>query len=146
MKKIIIFDFTRTLYDPVARQLVLGALEVVKTLHERGYTLVLVSHDEGNRETLIGKLGLKKYFADICIVKEKNPAVFSHVLEKNDADTANSFVIGDRIKKEILFGNLCGVKTIWFCNGKFATEIPTNDNEKPTHVIQSLTEVLTIIL
>lgn len=143
--KLIIFDFMRTLFDPETSSLTPDALEVVATLQQRGYILVLISHDEGNRDSLIEELGLTPYFTKIIIVKEKTEAVFAAVVEKHTADITNSFVIGDRIRKEILFGNRCGLKTIWLKCGKFFNEIPLTKDEKPTHTIRTLKEALAII-
>ena len=62
MKKIIIFDFNRTLYDPDQQCLVADARLVLQALRERGFSLCLISRAAPSRKELITELGLDQYF------------------------------------------------------------------------------------
>ena len=78
-----------------------------------------------------------KGFHKLTIVKEeKDLADFKYLqIKYPDADF---FVIGDRVKKEIRFGNVCGFKTIWLKRGKFASELPEVTRKNLGKLLRSL--------
>lgn len=141
MKKGIIFDFNRTLYDPDLDELVPGAKSVLKKLKERGYKLFLVSHGS-YRKSLISELGVENYFDKIVISKEKSLEDFKEVTLNSNLTIKESFVVGDRVKGEIRIGNILGFNTVWLKKGLFAQEVPENLEEFPDFTIADLEEVL----
>jgi FMN phosphatase YigB (HAD superfamily) len=127
--KAIIFDFNRTLYDPDTGTFVEGALQTLEKLKKRNFLLFLIGKGTAARADLINELGLPRFFDEIIVKEEKEIADFRYLKKKYpDADF---YVFGDRVKKEIRFGNECGFKTIWFKNGKFAEDLPETGQEKP---------------
>lgn len=140
--KIIVFDFMRTLYDPESHSLIEGSKEVLETLHVKDYTLSLVTRIEGQREEVIKELGLQPFFSDILFTLDKKEVLHSLVQKYPEKQM---FVIGDRVQEEIAYGNELGVTTIWFKAGKFSTDEPRTEVEKPTYIISSLTEVLELV-
>ncbi|MBU1037246.1 HAD hydrolase-like protein [Patescibacteria group bacterium] len=146
MKKIIIFDFNRTIYDPESRDLIVDARLVLRTLLKRGFDLYLISRAENSRKKLIDELGVIQYFTKIIIVKEKNKRIFQKIIAEKNVDLQSSFIIGDRIKKEIIIGNILGLQTIWLQDGKFSNELPSTKNEQPKYVVKKLKDVLNIAL
>src|SRR3989344_4974661 len=141
MKKIIIFDFNRTIYDPDNNCLISGAKFVLRTLLRRGFSLYLISRAEKSRKQLIKNLGIGKYFSRIIIAKEKSRRDFERITAPMAVCRSSSFVVGDRVRKEICIGNLLGLQTIWLKSGKFADEKPREKNEKPAHIVSFLREI-----
>ncbi len=144
MRKIIVFDFNRTIYDPERRQLLPDVNHVLKTAKERGYELHLISTANPSRAELIKSLGIAEYFMMVTITENKAKE-FSLLAADNDIDKAASFVVGDRVRGEISYGNQAGLQTIWLRAGKFAEELPVLSHEKPRYVVEKLIEVLNIL-
>lgn len=145
MKKIIIFDFNRTIYNPELFRLMPKAKFVLRTLLRRGFRLYLVSCGGQSRKQTIEELKIKKYFYRIIISPRKNKKIFKQIIEESFANRRLSFVVGDRVKKEIRFGNKLNLKTIWLRKGEFASELARKNIERPTYIINSLADVLKII-
>lgn len=139
--KNIIFDFNRTLYNPDTKALFPETIPLLQSLIEKGYRLHLVSRfvKEGRYE-VITETNIHHYFKNILLVQQKNTEVFS-LLSKD----YESVVIGDVLWEEIEIGNTLGLTTVWFCNGKFSTDTPQNDNQKPDHTIYELSELKNIL-
>lgn len=121
------------------------ALFVLQELHARGYKLYLVSRKENNRAELVKQLGIDKYFSDVTFLPEKTQEALKDFTEKNAISPNESFVVGDRTCEEIAIGNLLGIRTIWFQNGKFANELPQSKKEDPTFRVTNLKEILNIV-
>jgi len=141
--KVVIFDFNRTIFDPEKKKLVWGAKKVLKTLKNQNFLLFLVSRGGRRRKKLIKESKIFSMFDKVFVVQNKKQ-IFQELSRK--IDFSKVFVIGDRIKKEIFFGNILGAKTIWLRQGKFAKELPKRKDEKPKFIAKSLKEVLKIIL
>ncbi len=137
--KAVIFDFNRTLYDPEQGSFIQGAVASLEKLKRDGCLLFLVGKGTNERANLINELGLHRYFDKIIVKKEKEVDDFKYLKKKYpDADF---YVFGDRVRKEIKFGNACGFKTIWFKSGKFADEVAETNDEKPWKTIESYDEL-----
>lgn len=141
--KILVFDFYRTLYDPEKEGLEKSSKKVLKAFLKNGFELCLVSQGKERRE-LIENLNLEKCFSKILLSSEKSLEDFKKLVT-SEVKKKESFVVGDRVKKEIKFGNLLGLKTVWLKKGKFANELPSDPTEEPDFVIEELEEVLRII-
>jgi len=137
--KAVIFDFNRTLYDPDSKSLVKGAIASLHQLKKANYLLFLIGKGTSERADLINELGLSPYFEEIIVKEEKDLEDFQYL--KNKYPQAVFYVFGDRVRKEITFGNACGFKTIWFKNGKFATETPEAAEEIPWKTVESFEEL-----
>jgi len=144
MRKAIIFDFNRTLYDPEKGSFVQGAIGSLETLKKEGFLLFLVGKGTDERASLINELGLHRYFDEIIVKEEKDLADFEYLKKKYSG--VDFYTVGDRVKKEIRFGNECGFKTIWFKNGKFAGELPETKEENPWKTIQDFNELIPVLL
>lgn len=144
-KRIIIFDFNRTLYDPEADVLLPAARRVLAVLRRRGFSLFLVSRASNSREALIDNLGIRHYFEKIIISSRKSLDDFCSLLVGQPVDDINSFVVGDRVREEINFGNRLGLNTIWLQRGQFAQELPQTVDQEPNHTIKNLREILKIV-
>ncbi len=144
-KKIIIFDFNRTLYDPEHRVLMKEAREILRELIGREYQLHLLSTAEPSREALVRELDLEHYFESVTITDAKEKAFAAVLAKLQDFNREGSFVVGDQVKREICYGNRAGIQTVWLRAGKFAKDTPRSKEETPTHVIATLDALLKII-
>ncbi|MBI2581078.1 HAD hydrolase-like protein [Candidatus Woesearchaeota archaeon] len=142
--KAIIFDYNRTLFDPEAGGLFPGVDEILGNLKPR-FKLALVAKGDAERVKQIDQLGLRKYFEVIIIGKEKGEDDYRKCIEQLQVRPAKAYLIGDRIVKEIKFGNAIGAVTVWFRNGKFKDELPKGVNELPAYTIEDLKDLLEIL-
>ena len=153
MKKIIIFDFNRTIYNPEAGTLFPEVGKVMNSLLKKEYQLFLLSHigtsskKAKERKKIIYDLGLEKYFQEnIILTRNKSAEDFEKILAKSGVLAKSSFVVGDRVRKEIAFANTLGCRTIWLKKGRFAVETPRDKKEKPKHTVENLEEILEILV
>ena len=142
MQKVIVFDFCRTLYNPETESLVPHAKFVLTSLRKRGFILCLVTRARARRSNLIHKFGLRKFFRHVVVSPEKREADFERIFYNHELSRPNSFVVGDRVKQEIFYGNRLGLQTIWLRHGKFANELPEDAREEPTYIIGELKQLL----
>ena len=147
MKKIIIFDFIRTLFDPDTNALVSDAQRVLQYAAQAGFTLCLISRREGGaREKRVQSLGITEYFDHLFFCDEKTREQFEEcIVAVGDIDRQRSFVVGDRIREEIVCGNACNFQTIWVRAGKFAEEMPRGREEQPTFCVARLEDTIPIL-
>lgn len=143
-KRLVIFDFYRTLYDPGSKKLESKALEVLRFLKSRNFDLLLISTGGKRRRNKIQKLGLDHLFSKIVVVPYKSPKTFKEAI-KERKNMKKVLVIGDRIKSEIKIGNTLGCTTIWLKKGKFAKQLPKNKKEKPDFIIRELEELFRVL-
>lgn len=137
---IIIFDWKRTLYDPDNKVLTEGALSLLEFINSKNITMVLIGKGGKEMDEEVNRLGVKKYFKQVIFSegsKDQNKFV-SFISE----DPRQTFFIGDRVRSELEIGKKLGVTTIWVKQGKFATELPENNDQKPDYTVQSLSECL----
>ena len=144
MERIVIFDFNRTLFDPEKKGLLTCAKDLLSDLRKKGYGLLLLSHGQADK-ALVDRLGIRGYFEEIILSRAKSKKDFEKAIGNRQIDLKESFVVGDRIKKEVRIGNELGFKTIWLRRGKFDSELPKKANEEPNFVIGELAEVTNII-
>lgn len=143
MIEAIIFDYARTLVDVDKNppELYPGVEEMLKTLKGRGLKMALVSKgkDKDLRRKEIQDLGLANYFDAVEIVGPDGTKDFRPLVERLKVKSDQCLVFGDRIKSEILQGNLMGMTSVWLQEkgGKFANELPETTNEKPDYIIPS---------
>jgi len=144
MVKAIIFDFSRTLYDPDAKSLEPGALAVLKYLSKK-YPLGLLSKKgDGNRDGLFESLGIRGYFKAVIIVEEKSAGSFFDCANLLGIPTAETLAVGDQVKKDVALAKQAGCATAWLCKGKFAVVLPESVEETPDYTIEKLEEILEI--
>ncbi len=144
MNRAIIFDFNRTLYSPDNRTLTPGAIELLEAAKAKGYLLILLSKAAADRGELVKKLGIESYFAEIIFANHKSYALFEEIAQRQSVDKKASYVIGDRAQGEVAIGRQAGWRTIWLQGGKFATELPTSE-QQPDHTVGSLPQIPPLI-
>ena len=93
---------------------------------------------------LIKSLKIEKFFKFISVLEEKSLQQFSDCQQALNLET-EWYVVGDRTRKEIKYGNQCNMITIWFKDGKFAEELPNDDDENPKYIINNLSQIKKIV-
>jgi ribonucleotide monophosphatase NagD (HAD superfamily) len=135
----IVFDWKRTLYNPDDKTLINGGLDLLELLKKNKIPLVLIGKGNSDMYKEVERLRAKDFFQDVIFHEgEKDSNVFMTYLSINTKET---LFIGDRVRSELAIGNRLGATTIWVRQGKFAKEDPLNDTQKPTFVVNSLTQL-----
>ena len=143
MIKTIIFDWKRTLYNPDSKTLTPGAVEILEFLKGKNVPLILIGKGGEDMNNEVERLGVRKYFKSIIFAEgEKDVRVFTKCISKVAPET---IFIGDRVRSELEIGNRLGATTIWVKQGKFASEEPENEQQKPTFTATSLPNCLRIL-
>ncbi|MEY3783946.1 MAG: hypothetical protein RLZZ230_268 [Candidatus Parcubacteria bacterium] len=136
----IIFDYNRTLLNPETDSLYQGTFELLKKLSPKN-ELYLVSKNEPGRRERLEELNIAQFFNKINFVDKKTTALFKELV----GDSSEVIVIGDRVKEEISIGNQLGMITIWVQQGKFASELPTNKQERPRYIVKNIESLSDLI-
>ncbi len=161
MKKIVIFDLDDTLFDTTRQlnnsydnldfiTLFPGVIHLFDVLKSNNIMMALVS--TGNDEIQHKKielLNIANYFDTIivCGQPEEKLTAFEHILKHNEStDPKNIFIIGDRIDREIMYGNMLGCTTIHVYGGKWGVLVPKNELQVPLFSIQCIKDSSSIIL
>ena len=140
--RLIVIDFTRTLFDPETNSLFLDAQPFLIALTNPKNILALVSHNEMETQNKLNQFSLIHFFTEI-IIGEKTLETFTDL--KNKYPNCAAWTIGDRIDGEIKFGNEAGFKTIRLRRGKFAHHIPQDQSEIAQFEVDDLLSALPII-
>ncbi len=160
--RLAIFDLDDTLFDSTGQlagsdeiediKLIspfTDALPTLKDLKDKKIKTALVTYGYENvQNEKLKALKVNEYFDDIIICKEpgKKFDAFKDLAEKYPIDDIKDiFVIGDRIDREIMFGNMLGMVTIRYHFGKYKNLEPEIDTQIPHHTINSLMEISKII-
>ena len=142
--KNVIFDWKRTLYDPESKTLINGTKELLEMFSDHNIPMFLIGKGESDMYREVDRLGVKKFFKEIKFVEgEKNPEYYKpHIDSLNPSQT---FVIGDRARSELATGKSLATTTVWVRQGKFADELPKNEQMVPDYQVDSLIELRKLI-
>jgi len=144
-RKIIIFDFNRTIYDPEKNNLTQDVLLILQKLFVNSEnSLYLISRDENKekRQEILRKFDLEKYFQKMFFVSKKSPNLFRKIIKKEKINPDNVYIVGDYLYDEIRYGNMCGVNTIWFKSGKFKDLKPKSRYDYPTKITMKIKNII----
>lgn len=137
MINLVIFDWKRTLYDPDTKELIEGALNLLKFIKSKNIPMILIGKGGDDMNDEVDRLGVGDYFDEVVFAEgEKDPQVFA----KYAKDPKNSLFIGDRVRSELEIGNRLGATTVWVKQGKFAGEEPESQEQKPDYTVSNLSE------
>jgi FMN phosphatase YigB (HAD superfamily) len=133
----IIFDWKQTLYDSSTKQLIEGARELLAYLKPQEVTLILIGKGSQDMYDEVDRLGVRAYFSTILFREPpKDTDQFMPFVDKHDP--TQTIVIGDSIHSELEVGNKLHATTIRVKQGKFAHELPENQEQEPTYTVGSL--------
>ena len=122
MVQMVIFDFNRTLYDPVEKKVIEGSVELLQSL-KPDHILILISFDKENRNIIAQGL-FGSYFTEMLFVSEKTTTLVKDILQKYHCNPAECAIIGDTFEDEIVIGKQLGCLTIHFNPGLPLPEAP----------------------
>ena len=143
MKRTIIFDWKRTLYDPEGKVLIAGARELLDVLRNKGVQMILVGKGDEDMHAEVKRLGVEGYFAHISFREgAKDDTLFSEHMSEDPQET---LFIGDRIRSELAVGKRLGAHTLWVRQGKFADEAPESEEQQPNYMVSSLPEATRLL-
>ncbi len=157
-KKLLVFDLDNTLY-PCDEQLN-GSYERIDSITAfegiseimtiTGATNILVTHgDPPIQLKKVAVLGIADYFDDIIVELTDKRNILKSLAKKYKDQVDEMFVIGDRIDREIRYGNEFGFTSILMLYGKYSTGttklLPKDRFEKPDHTAKNLWEIVSIV-
>lgn len=145
MKRVVIFDFCRTLYNPDTESLIPHAKRVLRELRKRGFVLCVVTRAKSSRSSLIRRFGINKFFRRIVVSPEKSEEDFEQIFKNRYFERHSSYLVGDQVRHEISYGNRLGLQTIWLRHGKFADELPVDEREEPMYIVGRLKNILNVV-
>lgn len=140
----IIFDWKRTLYDPDSKKLIKGTLDLLKFLKQKGINVILIGKGGYEMNQEVKRLKVKKYFTKIIFQEDKkSKKLFTPFISKRNPKL--TIFVGDRVRSELKIGNQLNATTIWIKQGRFSKELPLNNNQNPTYIINSIPELTKLI-
>ena len=144
-----IVDIVATYCDTQASHTTLRARKVLDTLVHRGYDVVLVTNFYGNIRAVLQGYGLLDLFPRIVEsatagVRKPDPAIWQLGIELAQRAPEDCISIGDAFSKDIAPAHALGCKTIWFRGEEWTPK--SVDESIPTHIIEDLSELLTLLL
>ena len=146
MIEAIIFDWVGTLYIFGGKGLFPYSEGVLRRLHKKYKLAVISKATSDNVETRMKQIhSIKKYFEVIIVDVDKTPEQYTECMQRLSVKPKNTLVVGDRTLREIQIGNKLGCQTYWIRNGRYAHEVPTKETGKPTKIINSVEDLLTIL-
>jgi FMN phosphatase YigB (HAD superfamily) len=141
----IILDWKRTLYNPDDTSLITGTIQLLELAKKLKIPLFLIGKGKERMCQEVQRLGINSYFEKVIFVEgSKKLEDFEPCI--NQKNPATTIVIGDRIRSELLIGKSLGCTTIWLKQGKFATQEPENEMQKPDYTFNDLLEVVDFII
>ncbi|WP_274653822.1 HAD family hydrolase [Paenibacillus humicola] len=128
-----------------------GADTMVKTLHERGYTLALVADgDAQSFKNMYTRLGLYDYFTamiyseNIKAVKP-SPRMFkaaAGALDLGEDDFARIAMVGNNLSRDVKGANALGITSVFLSWTPRYPHAPADDSERPDYTIGEPLELL----
>lgn len=136
----IILDYNRTIFNPETDDLYPDVLDLLIKI-SKNHELFLISRNEPQRRERLKDFDIANYFKQILFVDNKSYEVFEEIA----GESKNVFVVGDSISDEIKIGNQLGLITIRIKQGKFAKDMPRENDERAKFEIANISELEKII-
>jgi FMN phosphatase YigB (HAD superfamily) len=95
----------------------------------------------------IGILNIRSLFwkVEVCAQGVDKLTVFENLIRELRLPPQAAVVIGNRIDEEIKYGNMLGCITIQLRHGKYASQQPRVDKEKPLYAVDSYRELMAVL-
>jgi len=128
------------------------AAKVIQSLFNRGYRLGVISNTVSSEQTpdFLAEMNLDNYFELVLLscnigIRKPDPAIFFEATRHMGVDPKNCAYVGDQVDRDILGSQNAGFPVSVLIDH---LDSPTGDPKlnlpKPTHTINSLTELLDI--
>ncbi|MBY0145031.1 HAD family hydrolase [Neobacillus niacini] len=142
----------RDQYDVVVKADVIpGADTMVKTLHDKGYRLVLVADGLAQSfKNMLTDHGLYDYFEAMIYsenIKELKPSprMFKAAIgaiDLSEKDFDRVVMVGNNLRRDIKGANLLGIKNVFIDWAPRYTKSPADETEVPTYTIKEPMELI----
>lgn len=129
-----------------ARSSVESAKPVLEALSKK-WPIVLVSNFYGNIETVLKDFGVRDYFKDIIEsavlgIRKPDPRIFEHGVKALGCLPAETLVIGDSYRKDIVPAESIGCQVLWLKGKGWTAE---EDAQLHPNIITELGQVLSLL-
>ena len=132
--------------SPYKTELIEGAIEMLETLKQRGHKMSLLTNGfEEIQHIKVESSGLSNYFEEVLTsdalgYKKPNPEIFKLALQKMGVNASDSVMLGDSLEADIIGAKTVGMGQVFF------NPDGINHSEEIQHEVQSLSEILDIVL
>jgi putative hydrolase of the HAD superfamily len=135
----------------VSADLIPGAAETVRTLHEKGYRLVLVADgDAQSFKNVFRQHGLHDYFEALIIsenikASKPSPRMFKAAigaLDLSEKDFARTVMVGNNLSRDVKGANALGIKSVFQSWTTRYPHDPADESEKPAYTIGEPLELI----
>ncbi len=125
--------------------------ETLKALCERGYKLGIIANQNPGAKERLKAWGIEKYFSVIASSAElgfskPDLRIFEKALEMAGCRAENAVMVGDRPDNDIAPANKLKMVTIRMKQGRSALKEPKEETEMADQTVESLHEILNILL
>ncbi len=138
-KRTVIFDFIRTLYDPVSASLYTGVRSMLSDVSD-DRRMILYSRRDRSRLELLKEMEIADMFEGAYFVERKGAENLQEILDKHSLQAAECIVVGDMISSELVAAGDLGIDTIWFKQQSFA-QVLGGSEYAPTQTVHSISEM-----
>ena len=135
----------------ITARVIEGVFEVLEALRKEGCKIAMIANAHSiDARNVMSTCGLENYFDAIVISEEigiEKPAgkIFEAALNELKVEAENTVMVGNRIDADIVGANRIGMKSVWFrWNDRYEETIGSED-EKPSFIIKSLSELPSIL-
>ena len=135
--------------------LIPGAAEMVRTLYDEGYMLILVA--DGRRRSFRNVLHTQhdiwKYFSGFALSDDVGDCkpdrkMFEKAMEESGVgvgDAKRMVMVGNNLARDILGANEMGMITVWLDWAPRRSKVPASPLEKPDYTIRNPSELPSLI-
>ena len=131
----------------ITARVIEGVFEVLETMRKDGYRIaMIVNGDSAGTRNIIATCGLEDCF-DVIVISEEvgiekpDKQIFQVALDKLGVEAENAVMVGNRIDADIVGANRIGMKSVWFRWNDRYEETIGSEEEKPSFIIKSLSEL-----
>ncbi|QAY67277.1 HAD family hydrolase [Paenibacillus protaetiae] len=135
----------------IAANLIPGASEMVKTLYDRGYTLVLVADgDAQSFKNVFTQHGLYDYFTAMIYSEnikatKPSPRMFkaaAGAVELKEEDYSRIVMVGNNLSRDMKGANALGITSVFLSWTPRYPHEPADASERPAYTIREPLELL----
>ena len=116
-------------------------------MRKGGYRIAMIANgDSAGARNIIATCGLEDCF-DVIVISEEvgieklDKQIFQVALDKLGVEAENAVMVGNRIDADIVEANRIGMKSVWFRWNDRYEETIGSEEEKPSFIIKSLSEL-----
>lgn len=140
------FGLARTPWHKEDEMLYPDTEVVLKYLCDKGYWLGVIANQSLGTQHRLEKWGLMKYISVVAAsaelgVSKPDKEIFLRAFGMADCSPRNAVMIGDRLDNDIYPAKRLGMKTVWIKQGFAVYQHLIDDELKPDHTINSLSEL-----